>query len=106
MASIRVRNETAKVEKKEQALQLRKLIATKALGFIKWQLIATNIFFGFYLVCYLSVLHLAVPPAVMVGWLSSTIVEVIGILWVIARSLFPFHDKFRDHSSERSRVKK
>lgn len=101
LGSIRLRNETAKVEKKEQALELRRLVAKEALSFIKFQLIITNVFFGGYLVAMLFCVHAAIPSEVMVGWFSSTIVEVIGILWVIARSLFPFRDRHRNRESEK-----
>lgn len=101
LGSIRIRNETAKVEKKEQALELRRLVARQALSFIKWQLVVTNVFFGGYLMGMFLVIHAPIPSEVMVGWFSSTIVEVIGILWVIARSLFPFRDRHRNRESEK-----
>ena len=49
------------------------------------------------------VLKQYVPTEVLITWLSSTIVEIIGILWVIARSLFPFHDRHRDAKGEKHR---
>ena len=30
-----------------------------------------------------------VPPEVMIGWLSATVVQVVGVVLVIARHLFP-----------------
>lgn len=33
-----------------------------------------------------------IPPQIVIGWMMATLVEVIGILWVIARSLYPMHD--------------
>lgn len=47
----------------------------------------------------------AVPSNVMVAWMASTFVEVIGILWVITRSLFPFNDAYRDRDGEKSKTK-
>lgn len=47
----------------------------------------------------------SVPSNVMVAWMASTFVEVIGILWVITRSLFPFNDAYRDRDGEKSKAK-
>lgn len=44
-----------------------------------------------------------IPTEVVLGWLSASLIEIIGVLWVIARSLFPFRDKRRDTSSEKGR---
>ena len=30
-----------------------------------------------------------IPPEVMIGWLSATVVQVVGVVLVIARHLFP-----------------
>lgn len=48
-----------------------------------------NIFFGFYL----WQIRAHMDSAVMIAWLSASVVEVVGILWVIARNLFPYRDK-------------
>ena len=44
-----------------------------------------------------------IPTEVVLGWLSASLIEIIGVLWVIARSLFPFRDKRRDTPSEKGR---
>lgn len=64
------------------------------------QLVITNTTIVAYIVTML-VLKQYVPTEVLITWLSSTIVEIIGILWVIARSLFPFHDRHRDTKGEK-----
>lgn len=43
--------------------------------------------------------------AVLITWLSSTVVEVIGIMYVIARYLFPQHGIGED-TKKASPVKK
>lgn len=69
-----------------------------------WQLVVTNVvvfgyvFFSFWF-------NHAVPSNVMVAWMTSTFVEIIGILWVITRSLFPFNDAYRDRDGEKSKTK-
>lgn len=42
-----------------------------------------------------------VPSEILISWMSATVVEVIGLMWVIARSLFPFRDKQRDKEAEK-----
>lgn len=37
---------------------------------------------------------------VMLAWLSACVIEVIGLVWVITRSIFPFKDGYRDTKAE------
>lgn len=37
---------------------------------------------------------------VMMAWLSACVIEVIGLVWVITRSIFPFKDGYRDTKAE------
>lgn len=90
----------AKNTRREQENQLRKEVATWSLWFVLTQLVITNTTIVAYIVTML-VLKQYVPTEVLITWLSSTIVEIIGILWVIARSLFPFHDRHRDTKGEK-----
>lgn len=39
------------------------------------------------------------------GILAVTAIVFVGILWVIARNLFPFHDKHRDREAEKTKPK-
>lgn len=41
----------------------------------------------------------------IVSWMATSLGEVVGILWVIARNLFPFHDKHRDREAEKQNPK-
>lgn len=90
----------AKNTRREQENQLRKEVATWSLWFVLTQLVITNTTIVAYIVTML-VLKQYVPTEVLITWLSSTIVEIVGILWVIARSLFPFHDRHRDTKGEK-----
>lgn len=36
----------------------------------------------------------------MLAWLSACVIEVIGLIWVITRSIFPFNDGDRDMKAE------
>lgn len=104
MAAIRLHIEKLKADREEQSNKLRDEVATKSLKFVTWQLVVTNVvvfgyvFFSFWF-------NHAVPSNVMVAWMTSTFVEIIGILWVITRSLFPFNDAYRDRDGEKSKTK-
>ena len=43
-----------------------------------------------------------IPTEVIISWMGATTAEIIGILWVIARSLFPFQDEHRSADLEKS----
>ncbi|WP_065571990.1 hypothetical protein [Microbacterium oleivorans] len=45
-----------------------------------------NVFFGFYL---WQTKDDGFEPSVMIAWLSATVVEVVGIVVIVARNLFP-----------------
>lgn len=104
MAAIRLHIEKLKADREEQSNKLRDEVATKSLKFVTWQLVVTNVvvfgyvFFSFWF-------NHAVPSNVMVAWMTSTFVEIIGILWVITHSLFPFNDAYRDRDGEKSKTK-
>lgn len=87
MENATLRELDAKNARREQENGLRKKVATWSLWFVLGQLVVRQ----------------CVPTEVLVTWLSSTIVEIIGILWVIARSLFPFRDRRHDTEGERRR---
>lgn len=89
LTAIELRRQEMKLDHRRQVLKLRKRLARYAIRIVIAQLVMANLFFLIYLVA-----NLVDPnPAIMVAWLSATVVEVIGILWVIARSLFPYRDK-------------
>lgn len=75
--------------KTNQRLKLRRLVANWAIFFVIVQLACSNVFFWLFL----SKNNYSVEPQVMIAWLSACVVEVIGILVVIARSLFPKRDR-------------
>lgn len=96
LEAVRIRLERHKLKQLRQDRMLRKSIAAWAIGFVAFQLLFANLSFGFFL------WHNRAEPdaSIMIAWLSSTVVEVVGILWVIARSLFPFNDRHRDREAE------
>lgn len=86
--------------RREQENQLRKKVATWSLWFVLGQLVVTNATIVVY-IGFMLVRKQYVPTEVLITWMTSTIVEIIGILWVIARSLFPFRDKHHDIEGEK-----
>lgn len=104
MAATRLRIEKLKADREEQSNKLRERVATKSLTFVTWQLVVTNVVVFGYVFFSFWFDH-SVPSNVMVAWMASTFVEVIGILWVITRSLFPFNDAYRDRDGEKSKTK-
>lgn len=78
---------------------IRKTVATWSLRFVGAQIFVCDALIGAYIV--VSLLRgQAVPSEVIFGILATSLIEIIGILWVITRSLFPFRDSFRDRSKE------
>jgi hypothetical protein len=85
LRAVELRLRNAQVANEEQDLALRRLVARWSIGFVCAQLLAANVFFGWYL------WFNRVNPdgKIMVVWLTSSVIEVIGIVAVIATSLFP-----------------
>ena len=74
-------------------------MATWSLRFVGFQIFVCDALIAAYIVVNL-VRKITVPSEVIFGVLGTSLVEIIGILWVITRSLFPFHDSHRDRSKE------
>lgn len=96
------RREEAVAERLEGENRLRERIGTSALKFVWRQLLVSDVIVGAYVLAMLF-MRREVPEGIIVGWMTATVVETIGILWVIARSLFPFRDERRDRDAEGDR---
>lgn len=81
----------AKNLKLEEKLSLRRLIAIFAIAAVSVQLVSASLLFWGYLAN--PTWREGTPPEVMLAWLSATVVEVIGIVVIIARNLFPSGEK-------------
>lgn len=78
---------------------LRGILAVTAIVFVGIQLWNCNAIVSEY-VAYM--IHTdKESPVVIISWMATSLGEVVGILWVIARNLFPFHDKHRDREAEK-----
>lgn len=100
MAAVQLRIAQSKAERKEQENKLRVSVATRIVSFVAGQLVLTNMMIWIYFIVMLA-RNQTIPSAVIISWLGSTIVEILGLLWVVARSLFPFRDKHRDIQNEK-----
>lgn len=111
-AANKSRRERAKAQKAEEEAdrihrenELRTLVGKKSLHFVSQQLWFCNILMLLYCAASLYFSR-TIPTEVILGWIAACLVEIIGILWVIARSLFPFRDKNRDSNAENGRHSK
>ncbi|MDQ1700262.1 MAG: hypothetical protein QOG34_2125 [Frankiaceae bacterium] len=68
-----------------QALYFRHRYANWAAGALGLQLVVAD---GAFL-AYLAMAGDAMPASVMSAWLGAVVVEVIGVVFVITRNLFP-----------------
>lgn len=98
-ANARNRKLEAEADKLIGENNIRKTVATWSLIFVGFQIFVCDAMIAAYIVVNLA-RGITVPSEVIFGVLGTSLVEIIGILWVITRSLFPFHDSHRDRSKE------
>lgn len=98
-ANARNRKLEAEADKLVGENNIRKTVATWSLRFVGFQIAVCDALIAAYIVVNL-VRGITVPSEVIFGVLGTSLVEIIGILWVITRSLFPFHDSHRDRAKE------
>lgn len=80
------RKEQLDHDDRRQDMGLKKAYARGLLALLWVQMLATNVVFCFY------AWHgwdWMVPDGVMLGWLGATVVELIGVVAVVVRYLFP-----------------
>lgn len=80
--------ESVKIRHRLLTVSLRKTVAWAAIVFVAIQIVCSNWYFGKYMYA-VSENPEDLNPAVMIAWLSSSVVEIIGILGIVALSLFP-----------------
>ncbi|WP_421776764.1 hypothetical protein [Gardnerella sp. KA00255] len=96
LQSVALHMQAVKVQKKEGENKLRSILCICTIVIIVLQLVACDVFVIVYVY-----FHQSISDILISTWIGSNFVEIIGILWVIARSLFPFHDRKRDKSAEK-----
>lgn len=83
---------------------LRIVIAAVCVIIVALQLYQCDSLIQKYIDSILRIRH-DVSSEILIAWMSATVVEVIGLMWVIARSLFPFRDKWRNKKAEKKKGK-
>ncbi len=69
----------------ETDLLLKRWISVRVMRWMRWQLFAVNAFF----IAYAISKRFDVPPVVISIWFSATVVQLVGVVFIIARYLFP-----------------
>jgi hypothetical protein len=69
-----------------QTIKLRWGLALFAIIAVSVQILVANLIFGWYM---WANGWRNLPSEIMIAWMSATVVEVIGIVVIIARNLFP-----------------
>ena len=77
------------LEKDRADLGLRRLVANWALGLALAQIVVADV--GFFIYGFTN--HWHVPAAAIDAWLAATVVEVISVVLVITRYLFPADER-------------
>lgn len=81
---------------KLQEVELQRKLGSWALTVVSAQLIITNaVMIAFFTIQMLSAQPIS--DTVLVAWMTTCFAEVLGILWVIARSLYPRRDNMADN---------
>jgi hypothetical protein len=83
----------------QQDLELKERYGNRLLGLVTFQLAVADFVFVLYLVIGV---HWRPPAGVMYVWLSTTLVELVGVATVVTRYLFPRRDSGASESNERS----
>lgn len=78
-----------KISDHELDLKLKSSIGTFARRAVVGQLIVTNFGFAMYFICTTWGLHSEIPESVIIAWLTTTVVEIVGITLVVTKYLFP-----------------
>ena len=77
------------LHERAQDIRLKKVYAWTLLGMMGVQILIADTVFFIYAEWGVD---WRFPPGVITGWLSATVVEVIGVVLVVTRSLFPRRD--------------
>ena len=73
----------------KQDIGLKRLYARGLLILLGLQMVTSNVIFVLYAARGMG---WKVPESVMIGWLSAMVVELIGVVAVVTRYLFPRRD--------------
>lgn len=85
LKTVTLRREETFLQNQQQNLALRKRIANVAMWAVGIQMALANLLFAKYM-CAVS---FQPEPVVMISWMTSTVVQIVGIAMVVTRNLFP-----------------
>jgi hypothetical protein len=71
---------------RETDVALKRQYALSLLRLLRWQFVTTN---GVFVVYANWGVHWRIPDAVILGWIGSTVVELVGVIAIVTRYLFP-----------------
>jgi hypothetical protein len=97
------RKASLKLRAREQDVGLKRLLASVAIAAVILQLLVADAFLAYYVLWA----DRAPSDTVLIAWLSASVVEVIGIVAIVARNLFPNKNgKYRGPRRKESRKTK
>ena len=82
---MKLRRQKTYLDNQRQNLKLRKRVAYAAMAAVGIQMLLTNVAFFIYM----GRNGFNPEPPVMIAWMSSTVVQIVGIAVVVAKGLFP-----------------
>lgn len=85
LEAIKLRRQETYLENQRQNLSLRKLIAQVSMWAVGLQMFLTNVTF----IGYMNAVSYRPESEVMIAWMSSTVVQIVGIALVVAKGIFP-----------------
>lgn len=85
LKTVALRRELIYLKNQQQNLELRKYIANIAVWAVGIQMFLTNVTF----VGYMNAVDYRPESEVMISWMASTVVQIVGIAMVVTRNLFP-----------------
>lgn len=96
--AIKLRRQETYLENQRQNLSLRKSIARVSMWAVGIQMYLTNATF----LLYMAALEFKPEPMVMIAWMSSTVVQIVGIALVVAKGIFPQRNgtKMKDEEND------
>ena len=82
---VKLRREKTYLKNQQQNLDLRRKIAEVSIWAVGLQMLITNVTF----IVYMCAVSLKPEPEVMISWMGSTVVQIVGIALVVAKGIFP-----------------
>lgn len=79
----------------ELDIKLKQKVSDMAMKAMKWQLAVADLVF----IVYASAKHWNIPPEVIESWLGAVVVQVVGVMLVVTRYLFPNRDGANPNSN-------